>query len=210
MLSTTDGATVPPESSSQAASRTPIGPPHPAHRGGELGSDSPGSVPPSTAPPIARNSYLIGIDGAVRHDAGVRPRITVITLGVADLRRSRAFYEALGWRSGARPDDDVVFFESGGTVLGLWDRKRLAHDSTVVDGGGWGGVTLACNVASEAAVDEAIDVARAAGAAIGREPARAFWGGYSGVFIDPDGHPWEVAHNPHWTLTAEGAVVLPG
>ena len=141
------------------------------------------------SPPIAANSYPIGIDRAVRHDAGVQPRISVITLGVADLRRARAFYEALGWRSGAGPDDDVVFFESGGTVLALWDRERLAHDSTVLDGGGWGGVTLACNVASEPAVDDAIERARAAGAAIGREPARAFWGGYSGVFIDPDGIP---------------------
>lgn len=140
----------------------------------------------------------------------MEPRVTVITLGVADLPRSRAFYEALGWRSGAGPDDDVVFFRSGGTVLALWDRERLAADSAVADGGGWGGVTLACNVASPAAVDEAIEQARAAGAAIGREPAQAFWGGYSGVFIDPDGHPWEVAHNPHWTLDADGAVVLPG
>ena len=201
---------MPSESSSQAASRTPIGSPHPAHRGRVLGLDWPGSVPPSISPPIARNSYPIDIDRAVRHNPGVRPRITVITLGVGDLRRARAFYESLGWRSGAGPDDDVVFFESGGTVLALWDRARLAQDSTVVDGGGWGGVTLACNVASEAAVDEAIDRARAAGAAIGREPARAFWGGYSGIFIDPDGHPWEVAHNPHWTLTPDGGVVLPG
>ena len=139
----------------------------------------------------------------------VRQRVTVITLGVADLRRSRAFYETLGWRSGAGPDDDVVFFDAGGTVLALWDRERLAHDSAVADGGGWGGVTLARNLSSEAAVDEAIHQARAAGATIGREPARTFWGGYSGIFIDPDGHPWEVAHNPHWTLTADGAVVVP-
>ena len=146
----------------------------------------------------------------MRHNACVQPRISVITLGVTDLRRSRAFYEALGWRSGGGPDDDVVFFESGGTVLALWDRERLAQDSAVTDGGGWGGVTLAFNVASELDVDEAIGRAREAGAAIGREPARAFWGGYSGVFIDPDGHPWEVAHNPHWTLRADGGVVLPG
>ena len=139
----------------------------------------------------------------------VRPRVTVITLGVTNLRRARAFYEALGWRSGAGPDDDVVFFASGGTVLAIWDRERLARDSAVADGGGWGGVTLAHNVASEAEVDEAIDQARAAGAVIGREPAPTFWGGYSGVFIDPDGHPWEVAHNPHWTLAGDGSVLLP-
>jgi len=140
----------------------------------------------------------------------VRPRVTVITLGVTDLRRARAFYEALGWRTGAGLDDDVVFFASGGAVLALWDRERLAHDSAVADGGGWGGVTLAHNLPSQAAVDEAIEQARAAGAVIGREPAPTFWGGYSGVFIDPDGHPWEVAHNPHWTLAADGAVELPG
>ena len=204
MLSTEDGRSLPSGPSSQAASRTPTVSPHSAHRGSALASVSPDS------PPIAGNSYLIGIDRAVRHNPCVRPRITVITLGVADLRRSRAFYEALGWRTGGGPDDDVVFFESGGTVLALWDRERLAQDSAVADGGGWGGVTLAYNVASELAVDEAIDQARAAGAAIGREAARAFWGGYSGVFIDPDGHPWEVAHNPHWTLTADGAVVVPG
>ena len=140
----------------------------------------------------------------------MRQRVTVITLGVRDLRRARSFYEALGWSSGAGPDDDVVFFDAGAIVLALWDRERLAGDSAVLDGGGWGGVTLAWNVASPRAVDEAIEQARAAGAAIGREPAPTFWGGYSGVFIDPEGHPWEIAHNPHWELRADGSVVLPG
>jgi catechol 2,3-dioxygenase-like lactoylglutathione lyase family enzyme len=140
----------------------------------------------------------------------VRQRVTCVTLGVRDLGRARAFYEALGWRSGAQPDDDVVFFDAGGMVLALWDRERLARDSAVSDGGGWGGVTLALNVASPAEVDEVAEQARAAGAVIGREPAATFWGGYSAVFVDPDGHPWEVAHNPHWGLADDGSVILPG
>lgn len=87
---------------------------------------------------------------------------------------------------------------------------KLAEDSGVRDAGGWGGVTLAHNVNSAKAVDALIDEARAAGAVIGREPAQTFWGGYSGVFIDPDGHPWEVAHNPGWTLNADGSISLGG
>jgi predicted lactoylglutathione lyase len=138
----------------------------------------------------------------------VKQRVGVITLGVTDLANARAFYEALGWKTGAAPADDVVFFQAGGTVVALWDRALLAEDSAVTDGGGWGGVTLAHNVGSPEEVDAVIDEARAAGATIGREPAATFWGGYSGVFIDPDGHPWEVAHNPHWGLTGDGDVVL--
>ena len=135
-------------------------------------------------------------------------RVTLVTLGVRDLSRSRAFYERLGWTSGAAPDDDVVFFRTAGTVLALWSRERLAEDSGVEDIGGWGGVTLAHNVRSPEEVDDVLAEAEAAGATIARSGARTFWGGYSGVFIDPDGHPWEVAHNPHWTLTDEGSVVL--
>jgi len=93
-------------------------------------------------------------------------------------------------------------------VFALWDRARLAEDSAVEDARGWGGVTLAHNVASREQVDAVIEEARAAGATIGREPAPTFWGGYSSVFIDPEGHPWEVAHNPHWTLTDDGGVRL--
>jgi uncharacterized protein len=138
----------------------------------------------------------------------VEQRVSVVTLGVSDLSRARAFYEAIGWATRAEPGDDVVFFQSGGMVLALWDRSRLAEDSAVTDRGGWGGVALARNLGSPAEVDEAIEQARSAGAAIGREPAETFWGGYSGVFIDPDGHPWEVAHNPHWTLGDDGSVTL--
>jgi hypothetical protein len=135
-------------------------------------------------------------------------RVSVITLGVRDLGRARAFYESLGWRTGAGPDDDVVFFEAGGMIVALWDRARLAEDSAVEDAPGWGGVTLAYNTRSPGEVDAVIDEARAAGGTIGREPGTTFWGGYSGVFIDPDGHPWEVAHNPGWILDDQGRVHL--
>ena len=138
----------------------------------------------------------------------MKQRVSLVTLGVADLARARRFYEAIGWRSGAAPADDVVFFQAGDMVLALWDRARLAEDSGVADSPGWGGVTLALNLGSPAEVDAAIAEARAAGAEIAREPAATFWGGYSGVFIDPEGHPWEVAHNPHWRLDAEGGAHL--
>jgi len=138
----------------------------------------------------------------------MRQRVTVVTLGVRDPSRSRDFYEALGWRSGASPGDEVVFFQAGEMVLALWDRAKLAEDSCVEDSAGWGGVTLALNVESPSEVDVVTEQARVAGALIGREPAETFWGGYSSVFIDPDGHPWEIAHNPHWTLTEDGGVRL--
>lgn len=138
----------------------------------------------------------------------MKQRASLITLGVADLERSRRFYEDLGWSTGAEPGADVVFFQAGDMIIALWDRARLAEDSCVEDGGGWGGMTLALNFGSPGEVDAAIEEARAAGATIGREPAEAFWGGYSAVFLDPDGHPWEIAHNPHWTVTEDGGVRL--
>ncbi|MEX2108120.1 MAG: VOC family protein [Solirubrobacterales bacterium] len=138
----------------------------------------------------------------------MKQRVSLITLGVADLGVARRFYEALGWETGAEPDADVVFFQAGDMVLALWDRARLAEDSCVEDSGGWGGMTLALNFGSTEEVDAVIEEARAAGAKIGREPAETFWGGYSAVFLDPDGHPWEIAHNPHWTITDGGGVRL--
>jgi predicted lactoylglutathione lyase len=137
-------------------------------------------------------------------------RVTLITLGVRDLARARAFYETLGWTSGAAPKDDVVFFQAGGMVVALWDRARLAEDSGVEDGGGWGGVTLAYNVRSPDEVDTVTEEARRAGADIVREPAETFWGGYSSAFVDPEGHPWEVAQNPRWTIRDDGSLELPG
>ena len=138
----------------------------------------------------------------------VEQRLSLVTLGVADLARARAFYEALGWRSNTGPHAGVVFFQSGGMVVALWDRAKLAEDSGVADGGGWGGVALAHNVGSPAEVDAVMEEARAAGATIPREADETFWGGYSGVFVDPDGHPWEVAWNPHWTLRDDGSIEL--
>ncbi len=135
-------------------------------------------------------------------------RLSLVTLGVSDLANSRAFYEALGWSTGAEPGDDVVFFQAGGMIVALWSREQLAEDSGVADGGGWGGVTLAHNVRSPDEVDAVLEQARAAGARIAREGGATFWGGYSGVFVDPDGHPWEVAHNPRWTLGDDGSVRL--
>jgi len=135
-------------------------------------------------------------------------RLSLVTLGVADLSRARRFYEELGWQTGAAPEDDVVFFQTGDMIVALWDRARLADDSVVTDSGGWGGVTLAHNVRSPADVDAVLAEAERAGARIARHGAETFWGGYSGVFVDPDGHPWEVAHNPHWTIADDGSVRL--
>jgi len=139
----------------------------------------------------------------------VEQRVSLITLGVSDLGRARAFYEALGWTTRAAPDDDVVFFQAGGLVVALWGRDQLAEDTAVEDSGGWGGITLAYNVREPAEADLVLEQARAAGARIVREGAETFWGGYSGVFVDPDGHAWEVAHNPHWRLDDDGSVTLP-
>lgn len=135
-------------------------------------------------------------------------RVSLITLGVGDLARARAFYEGLGWKSGAAPADDVVFFQAGGTIVALWGRAQLAEDSVVEDGGGWGGITLAYNVGSPEEVDAVLAEAKGAGATIGRPGAPTFWGGYSGVFVDPEGHPWEVAHNPSWTIAEDGSTRL--
>jgi uncharacterized protein len=138
-------------------------------------------------------------------------RLSLITLGTADVGRAQAFYEKLGWQLDAGVDDEtdhVAFFQTGGMIIALWDRGKLAKDSGVEDGGGWGGVTLAYNCRSPEEVDAVIEEARAAGAQIPRPGGETFWGGYSGVFIDPDGHPWEVAHNPRWTVHDDGSTTL--
>jgi uncharacterized protein len=138
----------------------------------------------------------------------MQQRISLITLGVADTSRAHDFYKAIGWTDGASPDGDVVFFQAGGMIVGLWGREDLEQDSGVTDGGGWGGVTLAHLVATPEEVDEILDAAQQAGASIPRAGSKRPWGGYSGIFVDPDGHPWEVAHNPAWTLEADGSVRL--
>ncbi len=138
----------------------------------------------------------------------VEQRLSLITLGVADVAAARAFYERLGWRVGLDVQE-TVFFQAGGMVVTLWGRRSLAADSGVVDRGGWGGVTLAHNVRSREDVDAVIEEARAAGGRIAREPAETFYGGYAGVFVDPDGHPWEVAFNPGFELLEDGSLRLP-
>ena len=138
---------------------------------------------------------------------GMEQRLSLVTLGVSDLTRARAFYEALGWQAGESPEG-VVFFQAGGMVVALWGRAELAEDTAVTNSGGWGGITLAHNVRSPQEADQVLAEATSAGGMILRPGAEAFWGGYSGVFADPDGHAWEVAHNPGWTITEEGATLL--
>lgn len=139
---------------------------------------------------------------------GMDQRISLITLGYRDYERARDFYVALGWTERREPDQDVVFFQAGGMILALWDRAKLAKDSCVEDGGGWGGTTLAYNVGSPEEVDDVLATAERAGGSVPRPGAKTFWGGYSGIFIDTEGHPWEVAHNPGWTLHPDGTISL--
>jgi uncharacterized protein len=161
--------------------------------------------------PTLRQATLlsVGSSEAAIYSALMKQRLSLVTLGVTDLSRARAFYEALGWTTRAGPDDDVVFFQAGGMVVALWDRARLAEDSGVEDAGGYGGITLAHNVRSPHEVDDVMEQAGAAGGTIARAAAETFWGGYSGVFLDLDGHPWEIAHNPRWTIHDDGSVSLP-
>jgi predicted lactoylglutathione lyase len=134
-------------------------------------------------------------------------RVSLITLGVGDVGRARAFYDALGWEANWT-DGDVVFYQAGGMVFALWGRDKLAEDTAVEDRGGWGGVTLAYVARSQEEVDDVLARAEAAGAKIARPAGKTFWGGYAGVFVDPEGHPWEVALNPSWTLADDGSVTL--
>jgi hypothetical protein len=140
----------------------------------------------------------------------VKQSISLITLGVADYGRAKAFYEELGWQT-TLDVQETAFFQANGVVLTLWARDKLAADTGVADDGSrWAGVTLAHNVGSRQEVHEVIEVARACGAEISREPAETFYGGYAGVFRDLDGHAWEVAHNPGFGLDEAGNVILPG
>jgi hypothetical protein len=139
----------------------------------------------------------------------MKQSVSLITLGVADHARSKAFYEALGWEP-AMDIEETAFFQANGVVLVLWSRDKLAADMGVADDGArWSGIALAHNVGSDAEVDAIVAEARAQGAEICREPDRTFYGGYAGGFRDPDGHLWEVAHNPGFGLAADGSVVLP-
>jgi predicted lactoylglutathione lyase len=141
----------------------------------------------------------------------VEQRVSLITLGVDDLERSRHFYEALGWRG--QTVDETVFFQAGGLALVLWGRAKLAEDSGrgVVgdDRAAFDGMALAQNVRSRQEVDDVIAAAERAGGAVTRTPAETSYGGYAGYFADPDGHLWEVAHNPHFSLASDGTLTLP-
>lgn len=123
----------------------------------------------------------------------------MVTLGVKDLARARAFYEALGWSGAQQPDNEVAFYQAGGMIFGLW---------AALGGHGAPGIELAHNVRSPAEVDALLAAAQRAGGTIRRAAARADWGGYTGAFADPEGYVWEIAHNPDWTLAADGSVRL--
>jgi uncharacterized protein len=136
-------------------------------------------------------------------------RISLITLGVSDIRRSRSFYEQLGWRG--QEVEETVFFQTGGQAVVLWGRDKVADDAGIDDDetSTFGGIVLAHNVASRVEVDRIVDAAATAGAKVTKAPSETFYGGYAGFFRDPDGHVWEVAHNPGFTLGADGALTLP-
>lgn len=135
-------------------------------------------------------------------------RVSLITLGVADLERSRSFYEQLGWQG--QEVDRTVFFQAVGQAVVLWSRELVAADAGIDEvAGTFGGIVLAHNVASRVEVDEVIAAAANAGAEVTREPGETFYGGYAGVFRDPDGHAWEIAYNPGFPLGADGSLTLP-
>lgn len=136
-------------------------------------------------------------------------RVSLITLGVADVRRARVFYERLGWQG--QESQETVFFQAAGIALVLWGRDKLAFDCGIAVGqaGGFSGVVLAHNVRSETEVDDVIAAAERAGATVTRPAGRTFYGGYAGIFTDLDGHPWEIAHNPGFPLGEDGSITVP-
>jgi catechol 2,3-dioxygenase-like lactoylglutathione lyase family enzyme len=137
-------------------------------------------------------------------------RISIITLGVADLQKSSGFYERLGWRRSTASGDGIVFFQAGGMALALYPRDELAKDTNVgPEGEGFKGISLAYNVRGREEVDLVLAEAEAAGAAIPKRAQEAFWGGYSGYFADPDGFLWEVAWNPLFPVAQDGSIRLP-
>lgn len=137
-------------------------------------------------------------------------RISLITLGVADVTRSTEFYQRLGWSRSSASNDDVTFIQLKGIVLGLFARQSLAEDARVENTpGGFSGITLAYNVASDIGVDAVVKFAVSCGATVVKAPEKVFWGGYSGYVADPDGHLWEIAHNPFFPFDEHGHLVLP-
>jgi catechol 2,3-dioxygenase-like lactoylglutathione lyase family enzyme len=136
-------------------------------------------------------------------------RVSLITLGVTDLERARAFYERLGWQG--QEVEETVFFQAGGIVLVLWGRDKLALDSGVADAEaiGFGGVVLAHNVRSADEVRQIAAAAQGAGATVTRPPGETFYGGYAAYFTDPEGHVWEIAYNPGFSLGEDGSITAP-
>jgi predicted lactoylglutathione lyase len=139
----------------------------------------------------------------------MEPRLSLVTLGVENISRARAFYEALGFKAGSASEENVTFLDAGGVVLALFSRASLAEDATVRDSvPGFSGISLAHNARSEAEVNSVLEEAVAAGATLIKPAGKVFWGGYSGYFADLDGHLWEVAYNPYFKLGADGRVAL--
>lgn len=141
--------------------------------------------------------------------AAMEQRISLVTLGVGDLARAKAFYEQLGWHG--QEVEETVFLQAGGMALVLWGRDKLADDCGLDAGSpaGFGGIVLAHNVRAAREVDAIVAAAAAAGATVTRQPAETFYGGYAGVFTDPDGHPWEIAYNPGFALADDGTLTIP-
>ena len=140
----------------------------------------------------------------------VPARLTLVTLGVANVARATSFFEALGWRKSSASNDDVSFFQLGGLALSVFGRQALADDADVSsDGSGFRGISLAINLESEAEVDRVAAEWLSCGGIMVKQPHRAFWGGYSGYVADLDGHLWELAHNPGFALMADGSMQLP-
>jgi hypothetical protein len=139
----------------------------------------------------------------------LRQSVSLVTLGVSDYARAKAFYEALGWTVSWEAEE-TSFFQTNGVVIVLWSREKLAADMGVPDDGArWSGIALAHNVGSDEEVREIVELARRNGVEVTREPSETFYGGYAGAFRDPDGHAWEIAHNPGFGLNEDGSVSLP-
>jgi catechol 2,3-dioxygenase-like lactoylglutathione lyase family enzyme len=154
-------------------------------------------------------SISSGLTTRRRYVAAMEQRISLITLGVADVARARDFYQRLGWRG--QEVEETVFFQAGGMGLVLWHRDKLADDAGLdpVHANGFRGLALAQNVRSRAEVDAVIAAAEQAGAGVTRRPAATFYGGYAGYFTDPDGHAWEIAYNPGFPLGEDGSITIP-
>lgn len=141
--------------------------------------------------------------------AAMEQRVSLVTLGVSDVARAKAFYERLGWHG--QEVEETVFLQAGGMALVLWGRDKLADDCGLdrASPRGFGGIVLAHNVRAAGEVDAIVAAAAAAGATVTRQPAQTFYGGYAGAFTDLDGHPWEIAHNPGFALAEDGTLTIP-